>query len=511
MKTSKGIGALRSLLLLAFFSFSLSGMSQQFSEEELAGYSNLFRFKDIEQLYRLNGYQFIWLTHREQQENFLQILHVAYLFGLDEEDYSQRKLTVFTTPNQLLNHKDSAEADVSFSNSALHFFSDLKIGNKPLLLSFDALQYKPDASSIVPIFNDYFHRNKLGNLLTEIQPASAEFKSALSLLNKYQYQSAVNTFDDVTVASKKADSTNLNLLIRLHQIGVIDTNDSKINMREITNLVIKAQQMFGLAEDGVIGHETLNALNIPINKRIEELKVLINNLRWLDQLKQSTVLLVNISAASLFVYSKGKIVFDSKIIVGKPATPTPTLSSVINEVVLYPYWMVPKKIATKELLPRIKRNPGYLSALNYQVLNNNGDVINPYAIRWNRLSRSYFPYTIRQSTGCDNSLGIIKFNFENPFSVYLHDTPKKELFATPNRFYSHGCMRVERTEALAHLLLGDNLQVIDTITAKGCLLQQQPIVLSGIKQLPIVVLYATAWYNLDGEIRFYGDVYNKNK
>ncbi len=197
--------------------------------------------------------------------------------------------------------------------------------------------------------------------------------------------------------------------------------------------------------------------------------VLFNNLRWLDQLKQSTVLLVNIPVAALFVYCQGKIVFDSKIIVGKPATPTPTLSSSIKEVVLYSYWMVPKKIATKVLLPRIKRNPGYLSALNYQLLNNNGDVINPYVISWHRLGTRYSPYTIRQSTGCDNSLGIVNFNFENPFSVYLHDTPKKELFATPNRFYSHGCMRVEKTEALAHLLLVDNKQAIDTITAKGCL------------------------------------------
>ena len=154
-------------------------MSLQFTLEELIGYSNWSRFKDIEQLYRLNGNQFIWLNNREQQANFLQILHVAFLFGLDEEDYSQRKLTMFVTSNQLRNRKDLEEAEGYFSKIALQFFSDLKLGINPLLLSFGALLYKSDGSFIVSIFNDYFHCNKLENLLTEIHAASTEFKSAL--------------------------------------------------------------------------------------------------------------------------------------------------------------------------------------------------------------------------------------------------------------------------------------------------------------------------------------------
>lgn len=511
MKNSKGVGFFRSLLLWILCSFSTVVAGQFVSQEDLSKYAAWSRYSYIQQLYLQNGYRYIWSTHLEQRNNFLKILPLANAFGLNTEDYGLAKLTALTGSNQLITHADSVELDIWFSDAALHFFSDLKVGNKPISLSFDGLKYEPDKSSIVAMVNNYFHQNKLGSLLIEIQPASLEFKSAISLLNKYQNQISNSSFEDIFVTSKKADSTNANLIQRLFQLGISAFNYKTLYKKEISDLVLKAQQLFGLAEDSVVGNETLKALNIPIVKRIEELKLLINNLRWLNQLKQSTVLLLNIPAATLFVYDKEKIIFESRIIVGKTATPTPTLSSTIEEVVLYPYWLVPKKIATKELLPKIRRNIGYLSSKNYQVLNSNGRILNPYTINWYGLGTSYFPYTIRQSTGCDNSLGIIKFNFENPFSVYLHDTNNKDLFATPKRFYSHGCMRVEKPEALAHLLLGENKQAIDTITGKGCLLQQQPMILSNINQLPVVILYSTAWYGMDGTIRFYEDIYGKNK
>jgi len=192
---------------------------------------------------------------------------------------------------------------------------------------------------------------------------------------------------------------------------------------------------------------------------------------------------------------------------GKPATPTPTLTSTITEVILYPYWNVPNKIATREILPSIKRDIGFLNRGNYQVLNSQGKVVDPYKINWHSLSTSYFPYTIRQSTGCDNALGIVKFNFYNPFTVYLHDTPYKGLFSFNKRYFSHGCMRVDNYLELAHFLLGRNRKAIDTLTAKGCLYQQAPKPVPVERDLPIIILYSTVWYNKEGVIKFYDDVY----
>jgi L,D-transpeptidase YcbB len=124
------------------------------------------------------------------------------------------------------------------------------------------------------------------------------------------------------------------------------------------------------------------------------------------------------------------------------------------------------------------------------------------------LSTSYFPYTIRQSTGCDNSLGLLKFNFYSPFTVYLHDTPSKGLFEINKRFFSHGCMRVEKPVDFAQFLLQEKAEYIDSLTSQ-CLREQKPKTIPLADILPVVVLYSTAWYNNKGEIIFYTDVYNK--
>jgi murein L,D-transpeptidase YcbB/YkuD len=229
-------------------------------------------------------------------------------------------------------------------------------------------------------------------------------------------------------------------------------------------------------------------LNVPLTARLKQLSRAINYYRWLYCLtRKQPVVVVNIPAAYMKVYSEGNTIMEMRVIVGKPSTTTPTLASTITEVILYPYWMVPQSIATKELLPAIKRNPGYIDAHGYQVLNRQGRIMDPYSINWLALSSKNFPYLIRQSTGCDNALGLLKLNFHNPYSVYLHDTPSKSLFMLNKRFFSHGCMRMEKPTELAHLVMANNEIAIDTLT----------------------VWYNTAGINTAGKIVYFEDVYHK--
>ena len=198
-----------------------------------------------------------------------------------------------------------------------------------------------------------------------------------------------------------------------------------------------------------------------------------------------------------------------KMIVGKRSTPTPTLCSIIKEVILYPYWHVPFSIATKELLPLIKKNPAYVQTGNYQILNKEGAILDPYSINWQLFSTNYFPYIIRQSTGCDNALGLLKLNFDNPFGVYLHDTPGKNLFSFNKRFLSHGCMRMEKPMEIGHLVLKNNPLAIDTLEQKGCLRNQSPIKVSADEPIPIIVWYNPVGIDSTGRLVFYEDVYGK--
>jgi len=221
------------------------------------------------------------------------------------------------------------------------------------------------------------------------------------------------------------------------------------------------------------------------------------------------VIVVNIPGAYLKVYRNKDVILEMRIIVGTRSTPTPTLASKVDEVILYPYWHVPYKIATKELLPAIKRNTGYINAGNYQVLNMAGKIVDPYSVNWHALSTSYFPYIIRQSTGCDNSLGLLKLNFYSPFTVYLHDTPNKNLFMLNRRYFSHGCMRMEKPADLGHLVLKNNTIAIDTLEQKGCLLNKAPITVHVDEHMPVIVWYNPAGIDSAGRVLFYEDVYGK--
>jgi L,D-transpeptidase YcbB len=235
----------------------------------------------------------------------------------------------------------------------------------------------------------------------------------------------------------------------------------------------------------------------------------LNTIRWMDCLviTQPSLIVVNIPSASLVMYDNGKIAFESKVIVGKISTRTPRFITELSNVTIYPFWNVPTSIAIKELLPDIKKDITYLERNNFQVLNKSGKVLNPKSIDWQSLNVSYFPYNIRQSTGCDNSLGLIKFNLNTPFNVYLHDTPWKVLFESNKRFYSHGCIRVHRAKELAHRILGANSIAVDTLDENASPLRYKQTVVKIGSGIPVLVLYNTVWFDLAGRLEYYPDIY----
>jgi murein L,D-transpeptidase YcbB/YkuD len=502
----KRIRSAGAALLILFFPLVVFGQLR----DQLSKYRDWERYNSINQFYQLNDFRFGWMSNKNAQSELMGILNSADTFGLNRSDYQHQFFTAYNSSASLNNLNDSIDADIRLTDAAIHFFADLKFGNHIPDFGYNGLRYNPSLNNNISSLLLAHLKTSLKYFVSVVQPQSTEYTSALSKLNWFRKIVNDVNFKETRITSKNVDQTNKPLLIRLYQLGITDsvlkTSDRKIIIAQIR----KAQSVFDLLNDGTLRSTALEAFNIPLKRRMEELKVALNYLRWTDQIKQtSSVLLLNIPSTYLMVYDKGKIVLDSKVVVGKPSTPTPTLTSTITQVILYPFWNVPHKIATRELLPSIKRNIGFLEAGNYQVLNSEGRVLDPYKINWKSLSAGYFPYHIRQSTGCDNALGVVKFEFYNPFTVYLHDTPYKGLFSFNKRYFSHGCMRVEKPVELAHLLLGRNRIAIDTLTAKGCLKQQAPKPVAVEKDLPVIILYSTVWYNKDGELRFYDDVYKK--
>ncbi|MEQ1677230.1 MAG: L,D-transpeptidase family protein [Chitinophagaceae bacterium] len=230
----------------------------------------------------------------------------------------------------------------------------------------------------------------------------------------------------------------------------------------------------------------------------------LNYYRWIHHFRFEQFIIVNLPAARLHYFEKDKLVLEMKTVVGKPSTPTPRFATVCNELILYPYWYVPRSITFNEYLPLIKKNPYWLDAHNMQVIDGSGKVMNHHALNWSSFHSGYFPYIIRQSTGCDNALGILKFHIVTPYGVYLHDTNNKTAFLSGSRFYSHGCIRLEEPIVLGNRLLSGKL---DTAFLQSCFKEQKPITVPLKKPVPVFVVYMPAMADAKGRVIYYKDVY----
>lgn len=238
--------------------------------------------------------------------------------------------------------------------------------------------------------------------------------------------------------------------------------------------------------------------------KVHTLGIALNYYRWVNHFHFDKFVLVNIAAGTLQYYEGDGMLLHMRIVAGKPATPTPRFAAYCDQVILYPYWNVPRSIAVNEILPACKRSLLVLDIMNMQVIDKTGRQMNPTKLDWKRFNKSNFPYSFRQSNGCDNALGVIKFNLTSPYSVYLHDTNLKSAFNADKRYFSHGCIRIEKPLALGNFLIQAGL---DSNFLKACVKGAKPVMLKPEKPVPVIVIYFTTDINKDGRVQYYDDVY----
>lgn len=277
--------------------------------------------------------------------------------------------------------------------------------------------------------------------------------------------------------------------------------------------LMRFQERHGLEPDGVIGRRTAAALAAPIGWRIAQVVLAMERLRRLPVERGPRWLLVDIAGFRLELIEEPalgqeRVLLESPIIVGTRYNQTPELSARALAVTLNPYWHVPRSIAVKEILPDVKKDRTWLARNEMVVLDRDGRRVDAATVDWRALGPGNFPYRLRQNWGAKNPLGRIKLEMPNRYDVYLHDTPKKELFARAVRTFSHGCMRVARIHELATLLLAeqgwDRERIEAAIEAGG------PRTISLRTQPLVHVTYLGAAVDADGTIRFREDVYGRD-
>ena len=273
--------------------------------------------------------------------------------------------------------------------------------------------------------------------------------------------------------------------------------------------VRRFQQRHGLGVDGVVGPATLEALNVPVERRIDQLRINLERGRWVLHELHGEFVLVDIAGFEVSYRRDDEVLWSSRAIVGRPYRETPVFKAEIDHVVFNPTWTIPPGILAKDKLPVIKRDPGYLERNNIRVIDRNGRQVSPYSVNWQRYSGSAIPYQLVQDPGPANALGLVKIMFPNPYLVYLHDTPSKELFERDTRTFSSGCIRVQKAFELAEIVLGEpgrwNQQSMAEVVAGK---RTQTVRLE--RKVPVLLLYWTAQPLPDGRTAFRKDIYDRD-
>jgi murein L,D-transpeptidase YcbB/YkuD len=280
--------------------------------------------------------------------------------------------------------------------------------------------------------------------------------------------------------------------------------------RDLDAAVRRYQARSGLEADGRVGSRTLSMLNIPVSRRVAQIIANMERWRWMPRSFETHYVWVNVAEAMLQLIDNGDQVLTSRVIVGNPRTPSPIFRAEITGVTANPPWDVPLSIARNEMLPRLRKDRRYLADRNMVLMNGPEGDPHGLAINWTTISRDRFPYKIRQLPGPDNALGAVKLELPNRFSVYLHDTPGRNLFERADRFLSHGCIRVQEIVPLASYILAHNSTNGPDALADAIVTGNTKF-LSLSSPLPVYILYWTAVVNGDGSFGFRNDIYDRDE
>jgi murein L,D-transpeptidase YcbB/YkuD len=338
-------------------------------------------------------------------------------------------------------------------------------------------------------------KHKDNKYFDDINEAYGKLKIELQKYYDIAQRGGWQPLPDSVKKLKKGTSSPLVIQLkkRLQITGEMPPGDSsQVFDDTLTTAIMQFQQRFGYKPDGVVTSTTLKDLNVPVVKRLQQILINLNRMRWMPHEPEGKLILVNIPEFVLhFSDGKNKI-FDMDVVVGKEGHNTMMFTGKLSQIVFSPYWNVPPSIVKKEILPKLETDPNYLVEQEMEITGDEGGLP-----------------VIRQLPGEKNSLGKVKFLFPNSFDIYFHDTPAKSLFEKDKRAYSHGCIRLSDALKMAEYLLKDDSEwppekIIDAMNSgdEKYVKIKDPI--------PVFITYYTAWVDENNQLNFRDDIYGRD-
>lgn len=468
-------------------------------------------------VYANRGFKPMW-TDRNRVQELLALIRTAPEDGLDTSDYFleelQSQLGASGSSGAPL---DKADLDILLTESLIRFgyhqlFGKVNAAALDANINFTR-EFLGGRSSVVAIPEIIASSAPLQTQLDQAVHRSPFYRTLQERLSEYRRIAADGGWPLVpegeTLRKGDDDPRVAAVRARLMVTGDLAGSDtgSTVFDDELEAAVMGFQARHELGADGVVGKNSYAAMNVPVQTRIDQIRLSLERLRWVRGDRAERFVAVNIAGYRVFFIAGEEIAWSSRAMVGKTYRQTPVFRGTMSYMEINPTWTVPPTILRNDTLPAIKRDPGYLQAKNMSVIDRDGRKVDPAAIDWQSYTRG-IPYSIRQEPGPENALGEIKFIFPNKHFVFLHDTPDRSLFARPDRAFSSGCIRVEHPFELAELIMNDPGQWGQAGLKEVRDSRQTRRI--NTPRLPVLILYLTASLQPDGRARFLKDVYGRD-
>lgn len=444
-------------------------------------------------IYERRGFRPEWTTPTTR-DGLLEAIRDSAANGLDPGDYHQAAIERLTTT---ASHDPRSEAEI-----------DLLLTDGLIRLAYHARFGKVDPERLDPNWNfgapllgpdpvaalqRAIDEGTVAERIQSLYPQQPFYRNLKTALAEYRRLAAAGGWPSVPsgpVLRAGADDPRIPALRRRLSItgdlpAGTDTDATTFD-DGLERAVRIFQERHGLPADGVVGATTIQALDVPVERRIAQLRATLERCRWVMHDLPERFVLVNIAGFMVYVLQDGTPIWETRGVVGTQSTRTPIFRADMRYIVLNPTWTIPPGIMRKEIGPAMRRDPKYLQRKGFVMVG--GQVVQP--------------------AGENNALGRLKLVFPNPHHVYLHDTPSKSAFNETSRSFSHGCVRVQNPVDLAVRCLDDPAWTADTLRAAIATNRTRTISLT--KPLPVLILYWTAAVGRDGLVYFLPDIYGRD-
>lgn len=517
------LSQLKQALLFGSIAFAASisspyaaNVSDFLNHEAVSWNNTVINVSPISEFYAARSGEGVWTTSQgmtEAGKELVALISQADDDGLEAKDY------LSALPDDLDHQVPDAYVGIELylSQAFLAFGRDLYAGRTTPSVSDPEIVIKRKEINATDWLNQVV-QNGPKAVLASLRPSHPQYAQLRQMLVGYRNLSRFGGWLPVSkgptlkpgMSDPRVAEMRQNLIGRGYSgLSSATPNDYDDGLKEV---VMHFQKRHGLDVDGVAGPATIKAMSHSVEYRIQQIVTNMERWRWLPRNLGNKHVFVNQAAFQLHIREGDKVTDRRKVIVGKEFHKTPMFSDRIRYAEFNPTWTVPPSIAGRAILPKLKQNPGYLAANDYQLYTSwksGAPAMSPATVNWDSVNPKRFPYRIVQKPGRKNALGQVKFMFPNKYAVYLHDTSNRELFAKSRRAYSSGCIRVHRPMEFAAKLFsssGVSRGKIDTI-----LDSKKTTRVNLKKAVPVHLAYFTVWVNEAGIPSFYEDIYDRDK